>query len=50
MSKGNPAIRVPEPLLPVVRLIIERYNSEVSTTQANVASEMLARLEAMNNG
>jgi hypothetical protein len=50
MSKGNPAMRIPEPLIPVVRLIIDRYNAEVTSTQAQVASDLLARLEAMNNG
>ena len=43
-------MRIPEPLIPVVRLIIDRYNAEVTSTQAQVASELLARLEAMKNG
>ncbi len=50
MGKGNPAIRVPEPLIPVVRLIIEKYNAKVSKTQAQVADDILEKLEAMNDG
>ena len=50
MSKGNPAIRIPEPLIPVVRLIIERYNASVKETQNEVANEFMAKLEADGNG
>jgi hypothetical protein len=50
MSKGNPAIRIPEPLVPVVRLIIDRYNASVKETQNEVASEFLAKLEGNDNG
>ncbi|MFN7394209.1 MAG: hypothetical protein ACK5U6_17460 [Pseudanabaena sp.] len=50
MSKGNPAIRIPEPLVPVVRLIIDKYNAEVKTTQGKVAEDLMSRVEAMDNG
>lgn len=43
-------MRIPEPLVPVVRLIIDKYNAEVRTTQGKVADELLARLEVLNNG
>lgn len=50
MSKGNPAIRIPEPLVPVVRLIIDRYNASVKETQNEVANDFLTKLEATDNG
>ena len=50
MSKGNPAIRIPEPLIPVVRLMIERYNASVKETQSQVANEFMTRLGADSNG
>lgn len=50
MSKGNPAMRIPEPLVPVVRLIIDTYNAKTKDTQNEVASEFLAKLEAKSNG
>lgn len=50
MSKGNPAIRIPEPLVPVVRLIIDRYNAKTKDTQNEVANEFLTKLEAVDNG
>ena len=50
MSKGNPAIRIPEPLVPVVRLMLEKYNNEVKETQGKVANDLMARLEAKDNG
>lgn len=50
MSKGNPAIRIPEPLVPVVRLIIDTYNAKTKDTQNEVANEFLAKLETKDNG
>lgn len=50
MSKGNPAIRIPEPLVPVVRLMLDRYNAKTRDTQMEVATDFLAKLEATDNG
>lgn len=50
MSKGNPAIRIPEPLVPVVRMMLDRYNAKTKDTQNEVANEFLAKLGADNNG
>ena len=50
MSRGNPAMRIPEPLVPVVKAIIERYNASVKDTQNEVAKELMSKLEELNNG
>ncbi len=50
MSKGNPAIRIPEPLVPVVRLMLDKYNAKTKDTQNEVANEFMAKLEAQDNG
>jgi len=41
-------MRIPEPLVPVVKLIIERYNASVKSTQSEVADELMSKLEAMD--
>ena len=50
MSRGNPAMRIPEPLVPVVKAIIGRYNASVKDTQNEVAKELMSKLEELNNG